>query len=108
LEAERLGSRACRELEPRLSPSVRGGILVPGDHQVDNRALVRALLRACERTGVGVLPGRVARVLVEGERVTGVALADGGTVTAGTVVLPPRGWPGPPPGAGPRPARPRP
>jgi glycine oxidase len=94
LEAERLGSRACRELEPRLSPRVRAGILVPGDHQVDNRALVRALLRACEHTGVGLLPARVARVLVEGGRVTGVALADGGRLAGGTVVLAAGCWSG--------------
>src|SRR4029450_4951996 len=83
LEAERLASRACRELEPRLSPRVRGGILVPRDHQAHNRALVRALLRACERSGVHLLPTRVRRVLTGGGRVAGALLADGERLAAG-------------------------
>jgi glycine oxidase len=87
LEAERVGSRACRQLEPRLSPRVRGGILVPGDHQVDNRALVRALLRACELAGVTVRAAAVESVAVRAERVAGVALAGGGAVACPTVVL---------------------
>jgi len=94
LEAERLASRACRELEPRLSPRVRGGILVPGDHQVDNRALVRALLRACERSGVHLLPARVRRVLTGGGRVAGALLADGERLAAGTLVLAAGCWSG--------------
>ena len=52
LEVERLRSRECRQLEPGLAPSIRGGVLAAGDHQVDNRALVEALLVACERAGV--------------------------------------------------------
>src|SRR5215211_4947710 len=51
LEVERLRSRECRQLEPGLAPSIRGGVLAAGDHQVDNRALVQALLAACERVG---------------------------------------------------------
>ena len=39
LESERLLARECRKLEPLLAPSVRGGLLVDGDHQVDNRRL---------------------------------------------------------------------
>jgi glycine oxidase len=31
------------ELEPSLNPSLSGAVLVPGDHQVDNRLLVEAL-----------------------------------------------------------------
>ncbi|HEX4819717.1 MAG TPA: glycine oxidase ThiO [Acidimicrobiales bacterium] len=52
LTVERLRSRDCRVLEPQLSPRVRGGLLVSGDHQVDNRRLVTALLDACARAGV--------------------------------------------------------
>jgi glycine oxidase len=60
LGVERLRARDCRSLEPQLSPRVRGGLLVPGDHQVDNRRVVAALLVACERAGV-----RVARRSVD-------------------------------------------
>ena len=52
LDVERLRSRECRTLEPQLSPRVRGGVLVSGDHQVDNRRLVTALMEACRRVGV--------------------------------------------------------
>src|SRR6266508_1315075 len=46
LEVERLRSRDCRRLEPGLAPGVRGGVLAPGDHQVDNRAMAGAPLAA--------------------------------------------------------------
>ena len=82
LEVERLRSRECRQLEPGLAPSIRGGVLAAGDHQVDNRALVVALLVACRRAGVRLLQGRVAELTVAGDRVTGVVLA-GGEGTAG-------------------------
>jgi glycine oxidase len=87
LQVERLRSRDCRRLEPGLAPSVRGGVLAPGDHQVDNRAMADALQAAGERAGVRLLLGRVAELLVDGERVTGVTLAGGASLPAGTVVL---------------------
>jgi glycine oxidase len=103
LEVERLRSRECRQLEPGLAPSIRGGILAAGDHQVDNRALVEALLVACQRAGVRMVSGRVAELAVEADRVTGVLLAGGGPVpspangeilAAGVVVLAAGCWSG--------------
>ncbi len=52
LPVERLRSSVCRELEPALTPRIRGGALVASDHQVEPRSLTRALLRACEGRGV--------------------------------------------------------
>jgi glycine oxidase len=101
LRVERLRSRECRQLEPGLAPSIRGGVLAAGDHQVDNRALVQSLLIACRRAGVRLIEGRVAELTVAGDRVTGVALAGGGgrpdggpTLAAGTVVLAAGCWSG--------------
>jgi glycine oxidase len=103
LEVERLRSRECRQLEPGLAPSIRGGILAAGDHQVDNRALVEALLAACQRAGVRMVRGRVAELAVQADRVTGVLLAGGGavpspangeTLAAGVVVLAAGCWSG--------------
>jgi len=103
LEVERLRSRECRQLEPGLAPSIRGGILAAGDHQVDNRALVQALLVACQRAGVRMVRGRVAELAVQADRVTGVLLAGGGpvpspadgeTLAAGVVVLAAGCWSG--------------
>jgi glycine oxidase len=94
LQVERLRSRECRRLEPGLAPSVRGGVLAPGDHRVDNRALVEALLVACQRVGVVLRPGWVAELAVEAERVVGVVLAAGERLAAGTVVLAAGCWSG--------------
>ena len=103
LEVERLRSRECRQLEPGLAPSIRGGVLAAGDHQVDNRALVEALLVACQRAGVRMVRGRVAELAVQADRVTGVLLAGGGpvpspadgeTLAAGVVVLAAGCWSG--------------
>ena len=52
--AERLTGSACRALEPALAPGIRGGLSIPGDHSVDNRALLRALWEACSAAGVAV------------------------------------------------------
>lgn len=87
LDVVRLKARECRELEPGLAPNIRGGVLVEGDHQVDNRALVEALLEACRRAGVDLRADRVEEVVVEGDRATGVVLATGGRLGCGTVVL---------------------
>jgi glycine oxidase len=90
LEAKRLKARACREVEPGLAPGVRGGILVEADHQIDNRALVRALLEACERGGVRFVGDRVVALERAGDGPV-VRLAGGDTLDAPQVVLA-AGW----------------
>ena len=87
LDVHRLTGREIRALEPALSPRVRGGLLVEGDHQVDNRALVEALLAACAAAGVDVRRTRVAALSVSRDRVEGVRLEDGTVITAETVVI---------------------
>lgn len=93
LEAEMLSSRECRSLEPALAPGLRGGLLAPGDHQVHNRLLARALQGALERCGVTLVRSRVSAVLVEAGRASGVAL-EGGRISAGAVVLAAGCWSG--------------
>ncbi len=87
LEAKRLGARATRALEPGLSPRISGGIAVAGDNQVDNRALVEALLVACRRAGVEVRESRVTGLRRVGDRVTGVVTQDGDELASGRVLL---------------------
>ena len=94
LKVERLRSRECRSLEPGLAPGVRGGVLVPGDHQVDNRALVGALLAAAARAGVVLRPATARGLRVAGGRVRGLVLDGGEALAAGTVVLAAGGWSG--------------
>jgi glycine oxidase len=88
LDATRLSARECRALEPSLAPGLRGGVDVPGDHQVDNRQLVAALLAACRQAGVSMIAERAAAVVLSpASRAIGVEL-DGGTMLAsGTTVV---------------------
>jgi glycine oxidase len=84
LDSRWLSAREARELEPLLAPSIRGALLAAGDHQVDNRKLVAALLMACEQSGVSfvreaatsldVAAGRSV-VLAAGCRCASLALA---------------------------------
>lgn len=94
LTVERLTARELRRLEPMLAPGVRGGLLVAGDHQIDPRRLVTALLGACRGAGVALRTHRVSAVEVTGERATGVVLDDGSTVAAGQVLLAAGCWTG--------------
>ena len=87
LPAVRLGARACREAEPLLSPGVSGGVDLPADHQVDNRAVASALEEACRSAGVDLVADRVVRVEVADGRVLGVVLDEGGPRSADVVVV---------------------
>ena len=83
-----LTGRDCRTREPALAASVAGGADVPGDHQVDNRLVAEALVAACSDAGVTMVAQRAASLAVDGAgRATGVVLADGTVLGAGTVVL---------------------
>jgi glycine oxidase len=84
LEVTRLRPSQARRLEPALAPTVRLALEVAGDHSIDPRRLVAALGEAVE-----VRRGRVARVLAEEGRATGVELDDGSVLAAGAVVLAP-------------------
>jgi glycine oxidase len=87
LEVQRLSGRDCRELMPALSPRTRGGIHVAGDHQVDNRALVEALIAACAKRGVTFVHDAGVAVELTKERAAGVRLRGGEVVAAGSVLL---------------------
>ncbi len=88
LEASRLSATDCRSLVPVLSPAVRGGALMPGDHQVDNRALVLSLIDGCVRAGVKLTSDRVVSVSLDRKgAATGVVTEGGEIYLAGTVVL---------------------
>ncbi|WP_230420225.1 glycine oxidase ThiO [Catenulispora pinistramenti] len=95
LKAEWLAGSQARRLEPMLAPSVRGGLLVSGDHQVDNRMLLAALFAALEREPqVRIVRSKVAEVTVAGDRATGVVLDDGRALAAEQVVLSAGCWSG--------------
>lgn len=113
LPAQRITARECRRLEPLLSPRLRGGLSVDGDHVVDPRGLVRALLAAGAASGVRLVrhratsltasrttTGAVTGSAVTGSAVTGIGLDDGTQLAAPTVVLAAGAWSGPASGNG--------
>lgn len=83
LGAARRSLSECRQLVPALSPSLRGGIEVPGDHQVDNRALLGALVDANLAAGVTFERSTVTAVAAGPELV----LTDGRRLRPDQVVL---------------------
>ncbi|HEY2564206.1 MAG TPA: FAD-dependent oxidoreductase, partial [Acidimicrobiales bacterium] len=88
LDATRLSARECRALEPSIAPGLRGGVDVPGDHQVDNRLLVAALLGACQESGVSLIARRATAVAIApGPRAVGVDLDGGSPLRVGNVVV---------------------
>ncbi len=89
-----LEARECRRLEPMLAPAARGGLLVEGDHQVDNRMLASALVTAATRAGALIRRERVAEIVVAADRAVGVRLASGERLNAGAVVLAAGCWSG--------------
>jgi glycine oxidase len=93
LPVERLTSRQTRDLEPGLSPSIRGGMLVATDHQVDPRAMIPTLLQACSRLGVQIHRCSGSLLVVNG-RAIGIALDGGDRVEAAKVVLAAGCWSG--------------
>lgn len=102
LGAERLAPRACRAQEPSLTPRLRGGVRICGDHSVEPRSLHAALLAAAADAGAELVPGRIAELVVEGGRTCGLRLEDGRRLPAEQVVLALGAWsgglPGVPPG----------
>ncbi len=95
LEAEWLSPRACRELEPGLTPSFSGGVHAAGEAAVDPRALARALVAALRAAGVELRTGcEVDGGLFEGERLVGVRTAAGEELRAEAVVLASGAWSG--------------
>jgi glycine oxidase len=82
-----LGATALREREPALTPRLRGGAVVPTDHQVDPRRLVAAL-----RAAVGTVhPVAVTDLSTLGARTVVVAAGCGTAALTGLPVRPVKG-----------------
>lgn len=83
-----LTGRQLRRLEPALGPAVRGGLSVPGDLAVDNRALLAALLAALRASPYVSFLAQHAAELRPGT----AELLDGSTVDGDIVVLAAGAW----------------
>jgi glycine oxidase len=93
VDTQLLSARELRAAEPALAPGLPGGLLAPGDHQIDPRRLRAALLSAARARGVRVEQAN-ASVLVDHDRVRGVRLDDGTTIAAAWVVVAAGCWSG--------------
>ncbi len=89
-----LTGRELRRVTPLLSPGLPGGIFAPGDHQVNNRSLHAALVRAFVVAGGRLVRERVTAVQTASDRVTGAVLADGSAISSAVTVLAAGAWSG--------------
>jgi glycine oxidase len=95
LEVERLSAADVRDLEPAVTCAVRWALRFPGDHQVENRSLVRALWAGAVQSGVAFRLGAEAtRLIRRGTVAAGVELSDGERLHASAVVLAGGSWAG--------------
>ncbi len=106
LSVERLTPRETRRREPSLTPRVRGGLAVSGDHSVDGRGLHAALSAAAATAGVRFVRERIGDVEVSGGRAAGLRTAGGTLVPADVVVLAMGAWSATLPSVGALPVRP--
>jgi len=104
---EELSASELRDREPQLAPFA-GAFFLPGDHQIDNRLLMRALVESCRIRGVEFILGKAAlEVERNGKRTLGLRL-ENDRVPAGQVVNAAGSWAGSirVPGLAPAPIRP--
>ncbi len=87
LDARWLSGSSALALEPGLRPNIAGGILCPGDHQVDPRSTLAALRAAfLGQNGHLAEATTVERLDTAGGRVMGI-VTSAGLCRAGTVVV---------------------
>lgn len=87
LESRWMTGSETRDHEPALAPGIRGGVLAPHDHQVDNRLFVEALLAACRRGGVDFVQDQATAIETVGQSVVGVSVEGFGLIEAATTVV---------------------
>jgi len=78
LDLEWLNAGEARRREPHLKPGIAAAVFSRNDHQVENRALARALIAACRGAGVDIHEHcPVAEVAIAGGQARGVETARG-------------------------------
>ena len=88
---EWIDSDAVHQIEPRLTPDVRGAVYVNESSQLDSYRLTLALARSAELKGTQIQLRKVSGLLTSGSTVTGVRTATG-EISGGTVVLAAGAW----------------
>jgi glycine oxidase len=92
LDIHWLSAADARQKEPHLKPGIAAAVWSPGDHQVENRQLGRALTLAARRAGVELVEHcPVREISCAGGRATGV-VSERGRDPADIVVLAAGAW----------------
>lgn len=90
-----LGAAEVHDRMAGLSPEVRSGLFIPGDHWIDNERLMRALITVCRRAGVCVESGcEVYSLRAQGNHIESVAAGSQESFAAGAYVLAAGSWSG--------------
>ena len=93
LRAEWVDGDAARNLEPRLSKSITGGMLHHDCIQMDPKLLMIALSKTAEAEGATILKNtKAAGLSLIEDRITGVKLEDGSTLECSSVVIATGAW----------------
>ena len=93
LRAEWVDGPMVREIEPRLSESITGGILHNDCIQMDPKLFMAALSNAAEAKGVVIQRGsRAVGLDVSEGRIQAIALQDGSSLECSSVVLATGAW----------------
>ena len=95
MKVEWIDGQAARDLEPRLSPHLLGGLLHSDCVQMDGGRFVTALSRAAQQRGAYVAGSEVVGLELSGNRVTGVRRKDGTVLHSDLVILAMGAWIGP-------------
>ena len=94
LQVEWIGGDEAREMEPRLSRDVIGGLLNRDCMQIDAHRFVTALAKAAQRHGVTIVDSEATGLTDSNGRVSGVRLGDGRTIDCDLVLLAMGAWTG--------------
>lgn len=89
---ELVDGSALRTIAPDVTDKALLGAYTAGDGQAHPGKTARAFAAAAQRCGAVMMFGQAAALRRDGDCVTGVRLADGGTVAAGRVVLAAGAW----------------
>ncbi|CAN5661678.1 glycine oxidase ThiO [soil metagenome] len=100
LSVEKLSQKEVLEIEPNVSSDVLFGLRFPLDWQVENRKIIEALIKLLPKqkgsvqkpvNSDGSFSGKARRLLLEGDRVTGIE-TDLGVLSASIVVIASGAW----------------
>ena len=94
LKAETLTAQETQKFVPSISRLVQLALLIPGDHQVNNRRLTQAVILAAIKSGVEINSGiSVDEILIKGNRAIGVRMSDN-EISTGVVINAAGSWSG--------------